>query len=172
MALQTNNPEFDTKVRFARMTRFSQALGRYISLYPPSKFTSLGLGNRSDYAIIDEAHIPALFNELHPNGSRSQNVEDEIHDLLKAYYEITLQNFIYDVTHNLNEPFLLSETGPLFGLNTNYVLNMGEEEVKELAGDEEVDIVARRESEVKMSRLEEAVGIAQTALGKTGGLGM
>lgn len=41
-------------------------------------------------AIVDEAHVQDLFNELHPNGARAQNVEDEIHDLLKAYYEVCL----------------------------------------------------------------------------------
>jgi hypothetical protein len=170
MALQTNNPEFDTKVRAARMLRFSQALERYITRYPPSTFSVTKLSIPENFGIIDEAHIPALFNELHPNGARSQNVEDEIHDLLRAYYEITLQNFIYDVTHNINEPFLLDKKGPLLGLNTDFMMGLSNEEVEQLAGDEEVDIVARRESEVRIGRLEEALEIAAGAFGKTGGL--
>ncbi|EPE35352.1 P-loop containing nucleoside triphosphate hydrolase [Glarea lozoyensis ATCC 20868] len=156
MALQTNNPEFDYKVRKARELRFSQALERYIALHPPSTFSFAKLTTSKPCAIVDDDHIATLFNELHPNGARSQNVEDEIHDLLRAYYEITIQNFIYDVTHNLSEPFLLDTNGPLLGLNTEFVMGLGEDVVLELAGDEEVDVVKRRECEGRIGRLEEA----------------
>jgi hypothetical protein len=123
-------------------------------------------------AVIYKSSADDLFNELHPNGSRSQNVEDEIHDLLQAYYEITLQNFIYDVTHNIDEPFLVNTKGPLLGLNAKYIMGLSVGEVAELAADEEVDVVARRESELRIGRLEEAVRIAEGALKRTKELGI
>ena len=38
-----------------------------------------------NWIIIDPNNVSNLFEEIHPRTTR--NAEDEIHDLLKAYYE-------------------------------------------------------------------------------------
>lgn len=168
MALQTTNPEFDRKVQEARKDRFIQALVRYRADFPALSFSKDIPKHLQNCAFIDDQHVGHLFNQLHPHGSRSQNVEDEIHDLLKAYYDVTLQGFLYDVGHNLAGVFLVNEKGPLLGLRTEFVLGLTLEEVEALAGDEETDVISRRESDDRVERLKKAVGIARAALGRTG----
>jgi hypothetical protein len=106
MALQTTNPDFINGVRAARLKRFQAALMRFRQSNSPrwhmaqlstiqgfdSKGLQLAQTITDEWAIIDgkniESGATALFDEMHPNGKRSQNTEDEIHDILKAYYDV------------------------------------------------------------------------------------
>ncbi|KAH6666614.1 P-loop containing nucleoside triphosphate hydrolase protein [Halenospora varia] len=182
MALQTHNPLFLLKVRESQAARFTAAIDRYRRACPPVGFLA-SLVNEggapkvaikeegyADWAIVNKGHLEALFNELHPSGERKQNVEDEVHDLLKAYYDVTLQNHIYDVSHNITEPFLLSPTGPLLGLNTDFIMSLPQDVIDQLGGEDESVVIGRREAESRVRRLEEAVTIAGGALGRTRGV--
>jgi hypothetical protein len=97
--LQTSNKLFLEKVTEAQHARFRGALERYRKTNPPDKFL-LSLMVSSDpanletipqvfgsWAIVDLNNINDLFDQMHPRGV--QNTEDEIHDLLKAYYEVS-----------------------------------------------------------------------------------
>jgi len=98
MALQTTNPMFLATVSEARLQRFRQALARYQRVHPPKGFIAQTFGDvestidYNTWAILDGSltGIEALFNEIHHHGSRSLNIEDEIHDILKAYYEVRI----------------------------------------------------------------------------------
>ncbi|TVY23382.1 Dynamin-A [Lachnellula hyalina] len=173
--LQTNTDDFLGKVRQAQMMRFINALQRYRTSNPSSTFVSSLIKNGSalatgpesyeNWAVVDENSIGSLFNEIHYAGDRRENVEDEIHDLLKAYYEIALSNFIYDVGNNITEPFLQDSSGPLLGLSTKFVLGLKAEEMDVLGGEDEGVIVVRREADDKIGRLEVAMRIARSPLG-------
>ncbi|TVY46890.1 Dynamin-A [Lachnellula occidentalis] len=176
MALQTDTDDFLRKVRQAQMMRFINALQRYKTSNPSSNFvrslnkdgSALATGPESyeNWAVVDEKSIGSLFNEIHYAGDRRENVEDEIHDLLKAYYELALRNFIYDVRHNITEPFLQDSSGPLLGLSTDFVLGLKAEEVDVLGGEDECVVVSRREADEKIGRLEVAMRIARSPLGE------
>lgn len=110
MALQTHNPLFLLKVRESQAARFTAAIDRYRRACPPIGFLA-GLVNEggapnvaikeegyADWAIVNKGHLEALFNELHPSGERKQNVEDEVHDLLKAYYDVSFSPFSLNVS--------------------------------------------------------------------------
>lgn len=93
--LQTNNQSFLEKVRKSRKVRFEAALERYRTARPASNFFSIEKfhahipdlsAHVERLAIIRQDTIQQLFDELHP--SQQKNTEDEIHDLLKAYYEV------------------------------------------------------------------------------------
>lgn len=97
--LQTNNPQFETSVNAARAKRFKSALARYRSTNPSTHFlkqlsiTGSVVDNPDIYerwTIVDDNFVTKLFNEIHPYGERAQNTQDEIHDLLKAYYDVSL----------------------------------------------------------------------------------
>lgn len=45
----------------------------------------------NDWVVIDGHRLEQLFDEVHPRATR--NTEDEIHDLLKAYYEVTISPY-------------------------------------------------------------------------------
>jgi hypothetical protein len=96
--LQTSNKLFLEKVTEAQHARFKGALERYRKTIPPENFL-LQLMASADpnnlkaipqvfgsWAIVDLNNIDELFEQMHPRGV--QNTEDEIHDLLKAYYEV------------------------------------------------------------------------------------
>lgn len=148
-----------------------------------------------DATIIKLEQLPLLFDQLHPHG-RSQNVEDDVHDILKAYYDvrnltlsipitiqrskflhrsltaeqIALKNFIYHVEFHIVEPFLKSETGPLFGLSSEYVgdkAKMSDDLLEEIAGEGHDVTQNRIECEETIARLKIASQIASDAWIKT-----
>jgi hypothetical protein len=97
--LQTSNRSFLEKVTEAQHARFRGALERYQQTNPPNNFL-LTLMQSQDpdnlktipqvfgsWVIVDLNNINDLFDQMHPRGV--QNTEDEIHDLLKAYYEVS-----------------------------------------------------------------------------------
>ena len=98
--LQTNNPQFETNVNAARAKRFKGALERYRNTNPPELFlnrlptnpstTAISPDIYDRWTIVDDDFVTRLFNEIHPYGERAQNTQDEIHDLLKAYYDVSL----------------------------------------------------------------------------------
>ena len=97
-SLQTSNEIFSQKVKKAQELRFKAALERYRQNNPPEKFLITlvpdaeqnSLKNLEQkfgsWAIIDTNYLAGFFEQMHPRGV--QNTEDEIHDLLKAYYEV------------------------------------------------------------------------------------
>jgi hypothetical protein len=99
MALHTDTHDFLSAVRQAQISRFTAALTRYKTSHPASTFIrtlqtpdnpklAAGPDAYESWAVVDVNFVQGLFNEIHPQGDRSQNVEDEIHDLLRAYYEV------------------------------------------------------------------------------------
>jgi hypothetical protein len=92
LPLQTDTEEFLHAVCRARIARFKAALNRYKTSFPASSFMPEGvrLAPESDenWAMVPMSDIHGAFDEIHPQGNRSQNVEDEAHDLLKAYYDV------------------------------------------------------------------------------------
>jgi hypothetical protein len=101
--LQTSNKGFLEKVTEAQHARFRGALERYQKTNPPENFLLKLMVNTDpvnlktipqvfgSWAIVDLNNINDLFDQIHPHGV--QNTEDEIHDLLKAYYEVRYSRF-------------------------------------------------------------------------------
>jgi hypothetical protein len=97
--LQTSNKLFLKKITEAQHARFRGALERYRKTNPPDNFLLNLMTGRDpanlltipqvfgSWAIVDLNNITELFDQMHPRGV--QNTEDEIHDLLKAYYEVS-----------------------------------------------------------------------------------
>jgi len=93
--LQTDNPGFTQNVQEAQLLRFKAALNRYTEKHQPGSFLQI-LTNEphrleevpvwKSWAIISPETIDDLFKHMHSHTQK--NREDEIHDLLKAYYEV------------------------------------------------------------------------------------
>jgi hypothetical protein len=62
------------------------------------------------------------------------------------------------------ENFLQDEQGPLFGLSTKFILGLNREVVQRLGGEDEFVTMDRKETEMKITRLEQAMAIADKAL--------
>lgn len=100
----------------------------------------------------------ALFTELHM--SNSQNLEDEIHDTLKAYYEIALNDFVEFVTQLVVERYLDDHQGPLLMFSPIYVGGLNDQAVGNLAAEDESTMRLRAEHEESLTRLNRAEEIA------------
>ena len=159
--LQTNNPAFEQKVSEARKRRFHAALERYKSSKSrqPKALTSNGSDNDGDRLVIDMRDVDALFAELHM--SNSQNLEDEVHDTLKAYYEIARDDFIEYVTQLIVEPYLSDPEGPVLFFSPVYVAGLKDEDIQLLGQEDETNMRKRVEKEETLARLNQAEEIAR-----------
>ncbi|KAE9365430.1 P-loop containing nucleoside triphosphate hydrolase protein [Stipitochalara longipes BDJ] len=175
--LQTTNEQFLQKVTKAQHARFRGALERYRKINPPGNFL-LKLMASSDpdnlktipqvfgsWAIVDLTNIDDLFDQMHPRGV--QNTEDEIHDLLKAYYEIALEDFLSHIQNRIVEPFLRDKRGPVLGFSTEYILGISVERIEMLGSEDKRAIADRKETLEKIERLEEAMRIADQTWRRT-----
>ena len=152
--LQTSNPAFEDKVREARLKRFHTALDRYRRAHDPpvaTGFASLkSSSNRTSAELkISMRDTASLFAELHISTSR--NLEDEIHDILKAYYEIAMNDFVEFVNQLVIEPYLHDPKGPVLLFSPLYVAGLADSEIESLTAEslstqrERVDLMATLE---------------------------
>lgn len=160
--LQTNNQAFEDKISEARLLRFQGALERYRSsrkLLTGQAFgASLNTNGPDTQFIIDMQDTAALFAELHM--SNSQNLEDEIHDTLKSYYEVALNDFVEYVTQLVVERYLNDSEGPLLMFSPIYVGGMNDQAVENLAAEDDTTTRRRAEKEETLARLTRAEEIA------------
>lgn len=162
--LQTNNSAFEDMVREARLLRFQAALERYrlsrtqSSMLTPGNGASPAAKRFDTQIVIDLRDTASLFAELHM--SNSQNLEDEIHDNLKAFYGIARDDFIEFVTNLVVEPYLNEDKGPVLFFSPIYVAGLTEERIEKLGGEAEQVVRERAELEAIIARLNHAEKIA------------
>ena len=173
--LQTTNPAFEQKVTEARKRRFRAALERYKSRKSDQAFVKAFLkthshdrseagtipddGEDPNQLVIDMRDVGGLFAELHM--SNSQNLEDEVHDTLKAYYEIARDDFIEYVNQLIVEPYLSDLEGPVLFFSPVYVAGLKDEDIKVLGEEDEKNVRQRAVKEAILARLDQAEEIAR-----------
>ena len=165
--LQTSNSLFEAKVTLARERRFQAALDRYRVLQQEKNLKNLFAGNSFQTPtpadpnfqfVVDMRDTAQLFSELHMSNSR--NLENEIHDTLKAYYEIAREDYVEYVTQHVVENFINSEKGPVLIFSPLYVAGLSDEQIEELAVEDEGVVKDRIEKEAALKRLKSAERIA------------
>lgn len=109
--------------------------------------------------VIDMRDVGALFAELHM--SNSQNLEDEVHDTLKAYYEIARDDFIEYVNQLIVEPYLSDSEGPVLFFSPVYVAGLKDEDIRALGEEDEKNVRERAVKEATLARLNQAEKIAR-----------
>lgn len=152
--LQTNNSAFLENVAKARLQRFHMALHRY----QQATSTQRGGDNNQSKLIIDMRNTAALFSELHMSSAR--NLENDIHDTLKAYYEIARDDFIEFVTQLVVEKFVDNERGPVLLFSPTYITSLSDEAITDLAVEDEAVLRDMAEKEETLARLKRAEKIA------------
>ncbi|KAI0122915.1 vacuolar sorting protein VPS1 [Xylariales sp. AK1849] len=157
--LQTTNPVFVQEVERLRLKRFQDTTRE--------RFTALGQwisqGKPAITSVVEQ--IDCLFREFHL--SAALRMENEVHDMLKVYYTLSLQSFIDHTTKRVVEDFVSSRQGPLLGLSTEYILGLSEVEVEKLAQEDEVTVSKRNQCNERIARLEKAYSIAEQAWQQT-----
>ncbi|UPK94571.1 hypothetical protein LCI18_005506 [Fusarium solani-melongenae] len=152
--LQTTAPGFSQQVLGWRQLRFFQAM------QAAREVDTTDIGNHA--AFINYFHL------THP--SLEKNMVQDVHDILKVYYKITLEAFIRNMTHSIVEEFISSEKGPIKGLNTDWVLGLDEEQLDALCREDERIIERRSVLGSEIKRLWGALTIVEKARQQTSGL--
>ncbi|KAJ0367920.1 hypothetical protein COL26b_011090 [Colletotrichum chrysophilum] len=153
--LQTTDIRFQQNLQALRSSRLLNTLG--------------SMPIREGTLVEPAAHLHALFRHIHH--SAEDNMINDVHDVVKVYYQISLCNFIEHVTSNITENFISHETGPLRGLSTKWMFTLTEEEVQKLAREDEHIVQQRTELEGIIEKLRNADDIVETARNQTSGLG-
>ncbi|EQB57147.1 vacuolar sorting protein VPS1 [Colletotrichum gloeosporioides Cg-14] len=153
--LQTTDIRFQQNLQALRSSRLLNTLG--------------SMPTREGTLVEPAAHLHALFRHIHH--SAEDNMINDVHDVVKVYYQISLCNFIEHVTSNITENFISHETGPLRGLSTKWMFTLTEEEVQKLAREDEHIVQQRTELEGIIEKLRTADDIVETARSQTSGLG-
>ncbi|KAL8984718.1 MAG: hypothetical protein Q9177_004626 [Variospora cf. flavescens] len=154
--LQTQNPIFESSIRDARLARFKEALERYRLKKQESILFRLPDDGVS--VVIDLRDVTSLFDELHM--SNAQNLEAEIHDTLKSYYELALQDFIGFVTQQVVESYLNDPKGPVLFFNPMYIGSLDAKEIDDLGAEDPAMVKERTELQAQVARLKRAEEIA------------
>ncbi|KAK8046043.1 hypothetical protein PG996_014107 [Apiospora saccharicola] len=164
----TTNPEFARRLEENRRIRFKNHTFQHFKMLfeatQAAQATAEAEGGGVDSGLFD-ASLDAMYVRMHP--STAQHTEDEAHDILKAYYELSLRTFIEHVTKRIVEDMMSSKEGPLLGLSTDYLMGLSEAEIEEIAREDEVAQARRKQCLARMSRLTEANRIAENALRDT-----
>ncbi|KAH0558671.1 hypothetical protein GP486_004679 [Trichoglossum hirsutum] len=148
--LQTNNPLFGEKIQHARRLRFENALTRYLRSTGQLQLD----GFESSVTRLDPLR---LFDELHI--SNSENLVYEIHDTLKAYYDLAVVDFIEFVNKHIVERYVNSPDGPAKAFSPSWVGGLQDEELAELASESKETIAQRKQKETLLEKLTMAESI-------------
>ena len=154
--LQTNNPDFERKVAESRRFRFQSALYRYKYLRP-TKVQLKDASEGQNFLIVDMRELDSFFDEVHMTNSR--NLENEIHDILKAYYEIERTNFIENVNQLIVEAYLNDSEGPILQFSPICLSRSGNDEIAYLAAEDQATIKQREKQEARLKQLQQALEI-------------
>ncbi|GKT40575.1 uncharacterized protein ColSpa_00756 [Colletotrichum spaethianum] len=113
-------------------------------------------------------HSKLLFQHFHH--SSEGNMIHDVHDVIKVYYELSLEAFIRYVTNDIVEDFVSYSKGPLMGLSTDWVFMLSEEEVEKMARENEETLNKRAHLDSVIDKLKAAHEIAEKARVQTRGL--
>ncbi|KAH0551629.1 hypothetical protein GP486_007153 [Trichoglossum hirsutum] len=142
--LQTNNPLFSRTIQSARRLRFENALAHYLQF--TGQLSSSGSG-----VTLDPSR---LFDALHI--SNSENLVNEIHDTLKAYYDLAVVNFIEVVNNHIAERCVSAPDGPMIFFSPRWIAGLEDEKLAKLASESEETVAKRKEKEAMLERLRKA----------------
>ncbi|GKU17740.1 unnamed protein product [Fusarium langsethiae] len=115
-----------------------------------------------------DSNLSLCFNSIHP--SLQKNMVVDVHDVLKVYYKISLDAFIRNVNMHVIQSFVTAEDGPVWGLSTNRILGLSEEEMRIVGGENENTVRRRKELEHDIKKLRGALAIVDRATRQTADL--
>ncbi|OHW91879.1 vacuolar sorting protein vps1 [Colletotrichum incanum] len=152
--LQTTDSRFQERLQALRTVRLLKALGSIPSFQSGA---------------FDMGHSKLLFQHFHH--SIEGNMIHDVHDVVKVYYELSLEAFIRYVTNDIVEDFVSYSEGPLMGLSTDWVFTLSEEEVEKMAREDEETLNKRAHFDIVIDKMKAAHEIAEKARIQTRCLG-
>ncbi|KAK1994581.1 vacuolar sorting protein VPS1 [Colletotrichum falcatum] len=152
--MQTTDPRFEERLQALRTVRLLGALASIPSF---------------QNGTFDLAHSKLLFQHFHH--SIEGNMIYDVHDVVKVYYELSLEAFIRYVTNDIVEDFVSYTGGPLMGLSSDWVFTLSEEDVQEMAREDDKTLNSRADFDRVIEKLKTSHEIAERARIQTRDLG-
>ncbi|WZH47199.1 RBTMx2-like protein [Fusarium acuminatum] len=90
----------------------------------------------------------------------------DIHDVVKVYYEISLESFTRHVSQTITESFVMDKDGPLSKLTSDYVFQLSETEIGEITREDKNIGELRDQVKGEIAALKDAQEIAKNARDK------
>ncbi|KAI9760933.1 MAG: hypothetical protein M1840_002175 [Geoglossum simile] len=143
--LQTNNPLYIKNVKSARRLRFNNALSRYLQREGQLDNEEGDIRLRDPSSLFDVLHI-----------SNPENLADEIHDTLKAYYDLQVVDFFEFVNKHIVERYVGATDGPVRSFSPLWVAGLQDAELAELASESQETLAKRKEKEGVLRRFRRA----------------
>ncbi|MCJ1282732.1 hypothetical protein MMC26_002057 [Xylographa opegraphella] len=137
--LLTNDPCFAENLAKARADRFANGLKK------------LGLKDKQPNNYINY--------DIIKNGIRSSNEQTaiyDIHDTLKAYYDVALPRFVDNVSNQVVQRSLMGRKGPVSILTPEWVAGLDADDLVEIAGENPATSALREELNAAIGRLQKA----------------
>lgn len=147
--LQTVDPTFAETLA---QTRQERALAR---------LASMGLGPRPCEG--DEDQVKPQITTEQGRLSNEDQVVNDIHDILKAYYKVALRRFTDNVVLQAIGRHFLGDKSPLKAFSPELVSGLSEAELGDLAGENSTTLATRVELGYRAERLQRGLEIARQA---------
>ena len=96
-----------------------------------------------------------ILSAVTPKNREHQVVE--IHDYLKAYYEVAITHFTDDIARSVVESDLIGRTGPLHYFRPSLIGGLSDEELANIAAETSLVASKRAEYDAKAERLKQAL---------------
>jgi hypothetical protein len=135
--------EFDKKLSTARKGRMQKALTSMG--YSDGQSTRLNFKNFAEHLMADGGPMSEEIRAIH-----------DIHDMLKAYYEIAIERYKGALQREVIEASTLGKHCPLKVLNYTWVANLSDEHLAYIAGEERHIVEKRKTLQTQVARLEKA----------------
>ncbi|KAH8884803.1 interferon-induced GTP-binding protein Mx2 [Thozetella sp. PMI_491] len=142
----TYNHSFNTALQTSRGWRLQEAFGSLLS--SPGKET--------------ESLLEALRN-LSIDKSNPEQIRDDIHDILKSYYEVSQTRFVDIVCQQAVDHFLLSgRQSPLRVFSSKLIMELSDEQLETIAGEDSGTKRRRETLTSEIGRLDAALQVLRS----------
>jgi hypothetical protein len=93
--------------------------------------------------------------------SNEDQAVNDIHDILKAYYQVTIKRFIDNIILQVVEIIYLGDNRPVKAISPEYIGTLSETDLSDISAESYATSSARTDIYYRLERLEKALTLAQ-----------
>jgi hypothetical protein len=134
---------------------FSDTLSKTREDRVPVRLKKLGL---EDGTLL-QVNLKAIAGAAHL--SNEDQAVNDIHDILKAYYQVAMKRFMDNVIVQVVERIYLGDDGRVKAISPEYVGSLSETDLSDIAAESYATSSARTDICYRLERLEKALSLAQ-----------
>jgi hypothetical protein len=107
-----------------------------------------------------QVNLKAIANAAHL--SNEDQAVNDIHDILKSYYQVAMKRFMDNVVLQVVERIYLGDDGPVKAVSPEYVGTLSETDLSDIAAESYATSSARMDIGYRLERLEKALNLAES----------